>query len=55
MGINLHAINFLLLNSFFPILGQIYNFIRKRNDRKNLYKENNINLQKLKINKILRK
>lgn len=46
---------FIMLNNFFPFLGKLYNIIRKKNDRRTLYIENNKKLQKLNIKDVIQK
>ena len=44
-----------MLNNFFPFLGKLYNIIRKKNDKRTLYIENNKKLQKLNIKEVIEK
>ena len=46
---------FIMLNNFFPFLGKLYNIIRKKNDKRTLYIENNKKLQKLNIKDVIEK
>lgn len=46
---------FIMLNNFFPFLGKLYNVIRKKNDKRTLYIENNKKLQKLNIKDVIEK
>ena len=46
---------FIMLNNFFPFLGKLYNIIRKKNDKRTLYIENNKKLQKLNIKDVIQK
>ncbi len=46
---------FIMLNNFFPFLGKLYNIIRKKNDKRTLYIENNKKLQKLNIKDFIEK